>query len=97
MESINPMGGMQPAGLSRRVAQTYRMNTPATPVPADSVQLSDVMRLRGVDGIRFEKVMAIRGAMEAGTYMTPEKMDVALDRALDAALASVFPNGAPPA
>jgi hypothetical protein len=61
----------------------YRFSSQGAP-EGDTVRLSsDVMRLRGVEGIRFEKVMAIRGQLAAGTYMTPEKLDVALDRAID--------------
>jgi len=54
---------------------------------ADTVELSsDVMRLRGIDGIRLEKVMKIRRAVLSGTYLTPDKLDTALDRAIDEAL-----------
>lgn len=83
VDSIHSLGGVNAPGMSRRVKNAYRVGDGGA-AGADSVQISpEVMRLRGVEGVRFEKVMAIRGAMEAGTYMTPEKLDVALDRALD--------------
>lgn len=54
---------------------------------ADSIEISsDVMRLRGVQGIRLDKVLQIRRAIANGTYLTAEKLDLALDRAIDDAM-----------
>lgn len=79
VNGINGMGGVQPA---KRLKAAYRMSEPS--VPADSVEISsDVMRLKGIEGVRMEKVMAIRSQIEAGTYFTPDKLDKALDAALD--------------
>lgn len=81
VDSVNPLG--QGAAAARRAKSAYRMGGASSPA-RDTVALSgDVMRLRGVQGLRLDKVMTIRGQMEAGTYLTPEKIDVALDRAID--------------
>lgn len=50
----------------------------------DAVHLSpDIIRLRGVDGIRLDKVLEVRKAIQEGTYLTPERLDRALDGAID--------------
>ncbi|MCC8116119.1 MAG: flagellar biosynthesis anti-sigma factor FlgM [Planctomycetes bacterium] len=60
----------------------YRMSE--VPSPADTVEItSDVMRLRGVEGVRLDRVMAVKSEIAAGNYFTAEKLDIALDRALD--------------
>ena len=51
----------------------------------DSVTLSvDAVRAAESTGdIRFDRVNAIRAAIADGSYETPEKIDLALDRLLD--------------
>lgn len=53
----------------------------------DELQLSDAARLLDqvddVPEVRMDKVASIRAQIEAGTYETPEKLDIALDRLLD--------------
>ncbi len=82
VENINGLtglGGVQPA---RRMKAAYRMSE--VPSPADTVEItSDVMRLRGVEGVRLDRVMAVKSEIAAGNYFTAEKLDIALDRALD--------------
>ncbi len=76
---VQGSNGMHPA---RRSKTAYRLL--ATPAPADSVELSGVMRLNGVEGtVRLDRVMAVKSQIDAGTYFTPEKLDAALDRAFD--------------
>ncbi|MDR1534934.1 MAG: flagellar biosynthesis anti-sigma factor FlgM [Planctomycetota bacterium] len=61
-----------------------------TPSPADSVEFSsEVMRLSGVKGVRLDRVMEIRSKIAAGDYFTPDKLDFALDRALDEVLSGL--------
>ncbi len=82
MDHINTVQGAGGLHQTRRAKTAYRMSE--TPAPADSVELSGVMRLRGVEGgIRLDRVMAIKSQIDAGTYFTPEKLDIALDRAFD--------------
>ena len=79
VNGVNGMGGMQP---TRRLKAAYRMSD--TPAASDSVEFtSDVMRLRGVEGVRMDRVMAIKSQIAAGSYFTAEKLDAAMDRALD--------------
>ena len=42
-----------------------------------------VSRLRDIPDIRADRVAEIRAAIEAGTYETPDKMEVAVGRLLD--------------
>ena len=55
--------------------------------PQDELQISDAGRLvdlaNQVPDIRQERVNAIRSQIAAGTYETPDKLDVALSRFLD--------------
>lgn len=83
MEHINAVGGpgamQQPV---RRMKAAYRMSE--IPASADTVELSGVMNLRGIEGgVRLDRVMAIKSEIAAGTYFTAEKLDTALDKALD--------------
>jgi len=83
VDSVNPLGTGPLSAAAKRARNAYHFGD-AGPAAADTVALSgDVMRLRGVEGIRLDKVMTVRRQMAAGTYMTSEKIDVALDRALD--------------
>jgi anti-sigma28 factor (negative regulator of flagellin synthesis) len=57
----------------------------------DCVELSsDVMRVRSdeMSAERLKKISAIRDELNSGTYLTPRKLDRALDSALDALLAA---------
>ena len=86
INGVNGMGGMQPA---RRMETAYRMS--GTPAAADSVEFtSDVMRLRGVEGVRRDRVMAVKSEIAAGGYFSADKLDKALDRALDEAIGQLF-------
>lgn len=86
INGVSGMGGMQPA---RRLKAAYRMSE--TPVQADSVEFtSDVMRLRGIEGVRMDRVMAVKSQIAAGGYFTGDKLDAAMDRALDEAIGQLF-------
>ena len=51
----------------------------------DAVTLSvDAVKAAGAaSDIRFDRVAAIKAAIADGSYETPEKLDIALDRLLD--------------
>jgi anti-sigma28 factor (negative regulator of flagellin synthesis) len=76
----------QRAGESERGSQTR--TSPAEPLTADRVELSDAARahLAGErsEPIRQGMVNRVRAEIGAGTYLSDEKLDVAVDRLLDA-------------
>ncbi|GHS93489.1 hypothetical protein FACS1894139_09140 [Planctomycetales bacterium] len=80
------------AGVSQQAAATalgkakQRYEFPKTARGEDCLALSsDVMRVRSdpASAARLKKISAIRAELNAGTYLTPQKIDRALDRALD--------------
>jgi len=46
----------------------------------EALRLSDAGRTTGSSKIRFDLVNRIKAEINAGTYDTPEKMDIALER-----------------
>jgi negative regulator of flagellin synthesis FlgM len=55
--------------------------------PVDQLEISPAAelasRIHDVPGIRADRVAAIRAQIEAGTYETDEKLDMAVSRLLD--------------
>ncbi|MFZ5831627.1 MAG: flagellar biosynthesis anti-sigma factor FlgM [Planctomycetota bacterium] len=78
-----PQSISAPHGV-RTAQPTARTN--AGPIQ-DELQISDAARLaeqaQGGSDVRMDRVNAIRAQITAGTYETPEKLDVALSRLLD--------------
>ncbi|MCX7934665.1 MAG: flagellar biosynthesis anti-sigma factor FlgM [Planctomycetota bacterium] len=90
VEQVPQVSGGAGGALPKKVRSSSRAEGG---MPADAVELSsEVMRLRGIEGIRLEKVMKIRRAVLSGTYLTSEKLDIALDRAIDDALGLTPPK-----
>lgn len=62
-------------------------NTPASIDTTDELQLSPAAELAGklsdIPEVRWDRVNTIKAAIADGTYMTDDKMNVALDRLLD--------------
>lgn len=83
MDTIGGVGGAAAGAPAPKIRQTYQFT--GTPMQAkDSVELSnDVMTVRGTDKLRLDRIMEIRKQLKDGTYLTDEKLDTALDRALD--------------
>lgn len=76
VSGVKVIGGVGPARAAGDVADVR-----------DSVSLS-VDGVRAAEAaatadIRFDRVQAIRAAIADGSYDTPEKLDIALDRLLD--------------
>lgn len=82
VDNVNAVGGAGGNIPAHKLKAAYQ---PAASAPAaDSVEISaEVMRLKGVEGIRLDKVMEVRKAVREGTYLTAAKLDKALDRAID--------------
>ncbi len=79
--NVGPGGTAQ----SRKLNRNYKFDEAQR--GADAVEISsDVMKLKGVQGVRMDKVMEVRKAIAEGTYLTPEKLDKALDKAIDDAV-----------
>jgi anti-sigma28 factor (negative regulator of flagellin synthesis) len=72
-------------GVEATKAAAEAVANPGVAEVRDSVTLSvDAVRAADAAGdIRFDRVNAIRAAIADGTYETPEKLDIALDRLLD--------------
>jgi len=65
----------QPASPSQPVTEPDQLDI--------SQEADMVSRLRELPGIRHDLVARIRSEIEAGTYETDEKLDIALGRMLD--------------
>ena len=71
----------------------HRASRPQPTQPSQPVQQADQLdisheaelasQLHDVPEIRADRVAELRAQIQAGTYETPEKLDVALDRLLD--------------
>jgi negative regulator of flagellin synthesis FlgM len=76
-----PIGRTAPSSASEKPAAA----TPAA--PRDEVEISSLGRMLDdasrTPGVREQRLAQIKAAIEAGTYETPEKLQLALDRMLD--------------
>ncbi len=86
MASINGIHSAYPPSLLGRTAPAAPA-APASPgAPADRVELSGVQSFLSTlksNDVRTDKVAEIKAAIEAGTYESDDKLDVAIDRLLD--------------
>ncbi len=89
VDHIGGINGAMGNISTRKIKQAYQQNNTPAQIN-DTVEISnDVMTVRGVDKPRLDKIMEIRQQIKDGTYMTDEKLNVALDRALDDALSNL--------
>src|SRR5688500_20393088 len=89
--SINGLGNNTP--VQKLTQQPIHKEVPADAPPqqpaarsADKLELSGVSHLLKTlksNDVRVDKVAQIKAQIEAGTYETEEKLDVAADRLLD--------------
>ena len=79
--------GAQPIGPPHKSPASQPSSRPDSTPISDEVEISDAARLveeaRQVPEIRQDRVDAIRVQIAQGTYETPEKLDVAVERLLD--------------
>jgi negative regulator of flagellin synthesis FlgM len=89
MSGINSIGNNQPV---QKVVPQQPVQRQVPAEPARQLPLTDRVELSGashllqalkVNDIRAEKVAEIRAQIDAGTYETDEKLDLAIDRLLD--------------
>ena len=91
MSEIHGVGPSQgPQEIGRKTGRTPPPAAPVSGKKDDSVQISEAARLTSalsqVPPIRNDRVEQIRKAVQAGTYLTPEKIDRAIDGLLKDAL-----------
>jgi anti-sigma28 factor (negative regulator of flagellin synthesis) len=88
MSSVNSVGNNSP--IQRIINQPIQkeISTAAQPTStkADKVELSGVSHLLTslkTNDVRVDKVASVKAQIEAGTYETDDKLDIAADRLLD--------------
>lgn len=87
VRGLNSVGATAPVSRTAPATATG----PAAPVgpaaPRDEVEISAVSRMLDdasrTQGVREQRLEQIKAAIEAGTYDTPEKLEIALDRMLE--------------
>ena len=85
MSSINPVGnGWNIQNLPGPILKS--IPSTSTPRASDRLELSGHSHLLTAlksNDVRVDKVAVIKSQIEAGTYESDEKLDVAIDRMLD--------------
>ena len=83
---IQAAGGMTPV-TSPSLESVKSAGSIDNNLPIDRVEISPIARLMSeisaLPDIRAEKVAQVRAEIQAGTYITPEKLDIAIDRLLE--------------
>ncbi|MCA9190119.1 MAG: flagellar biosynthesis anti-sigma factor FlgM [Planctomycetales bacterium] len=86
-QASQALGGTARAQRPPSVESTTALRAPANDQVEFSAEAEALMQFQAVDGtandFRADKVNSIRQAIADGTYETPEKLDLALDRLLD--------------
>ena len=89
MSSINAVGGNSPVQkiVTNPIQKQLPTDAAAKPTLSDRVELSGMgamlQTLKAGGDFRADKVAAIKAQIEAGTYETDDKLDIAADRLLD--------------
>jgi negative regulator of flagellin synthesis FlgM len=91
MSSINGINSVNPIRPAAQPVSRPASTEPAEPAApmraSDRLELSSaghlMHTLRTSNDIRMDKVASIRAHIEAGTYETPEKLAIAIERLLD--------------
>ena len=82
---IQATGQMQPI-TGTRIDGVKPGKMIANSIPVDRVEISQIARLMSeatlLPEVQAEKIAQVRAQIEAGTYITPEKMDIAVERLL---------------
>ncbi len=83
---IEAAGGMTPISRTRLEATKPGGGIPNS-IPVDRVEISQIARLMSevssLPEVRAEKIAQVRAQIEAETYITPEKLDIAVERLLE--------------
>jgi anti-sigma28 factor (negative regulator of flagellin synthesis) len=88
MNSVNPIQSQTP--IQKIVAQPIRKELPAsavnTPPIADRLEISGAgqfLKTLKANDVRVDKVATIRAQLDAGTYESDQKLNVAVGKLLD--------------
>lgn len=92
ISGIGSIQNVQSTAGTARTTQTQSVNQATATVPqGDDVKISDAARQMETtavtqeplsQGVRLDLINRVRAEIAAGTYDSPEKMDVAVDRLL---------------
>ena len=93
---INGINGAQPVNPTNQVESAKATQSTSITNPTDQVEISaeaefsnqtvdmvNQLQINDLPEIRTDRVAQIREAIEAGTYETQDKLDIAVDRLLD--------------
>lgn len=93
---INGINGAQPVDPTNQVESAKATQSTSITNPTDQVEISaeaefsnqtvdmvNQLQIHDLPEIRTDRVAQIRQAIEAGTYETQDKLDIAIDRLLD--------------
>jgi anti-sigma28 factor (negative regulator of flagellin synthesis) len=88
MSSINSVGNNSPLQqiINNPIQKQLPASAAATASPSDKVELSGVSHLLTTlkaNGIRTDKVASIKAQIEAGTYESEDKLDIAAGKLLE--------------
>jgi negative regulator of flagellin synthesis FlgM len=87
IQGTSSLQGAQPINSPQRPQQAEQAKPAQAPQAADQLDISQEAQLASqihdAPDIRQDRVSAIRAQIEAGTYETDAKLDIALDRLLD--------------
>ena len=87
VSGIRPTGGSSPVNPVRAPTEVKSGEPASALAPKDEVEISSVGKMLDdisrTPGIREERIAQLKAEIEAGTYDTPEKMELALSRMLD--------------
>ena len=85
--NIAPAGPVRIEPLARPAERPEPAGTATLPTPIDTVDLSERARLldslRAGGDVRHDLVERVKSEIDAGTYLTDERLDKALDALLD--------------
>lgn len=83
--SISSSAGVRP--VAPKVSSRSSGSSQPAPEQGDTVEISPRARLASlisqVPEVRSDLVARVRAEIDAGTYETPEKLDIAVERLLD--------------
>lgn len=89
VRGLGSVGPAVPVNQPRPTAMPKQVETSAPQSPQDQVEISDVGKMleeaSRTPGVREQRLAQIRAAIDAGTYDTPEKLEIALSRMIDQA------------